>query len=200
MKDVIIIYAHPRHSGHNWLIRQEVETQLQNNNIPYKVLDLYKDGFDPVLYDSQLYTAGGKERDTFQIKYQKIIADADNLIFIYPVWWNTMPAMLKGFLDKVFVQNLAFKYKRFPLIPFAIPVPLWRGKKATILNTMGAKWWQVRLVLGRRNKQVICKDVLGFCGVKAKGYSLYNCTKNPKIRQPEIQKLARNAIRRIKKI
>ncbi len=172
--NTVIIYAHPSHKGHCGYLLREVVSKLNSRNESFRVIDLYKDTFDALLQEEQLYTLHAKARMTKKVtQYQKILRSANTYIFIYPIWWNTMPAILKGFFDTVFTPKFAFVYKKFPIIPFKIPVGLLKGKKAFCYVTTAATWWQV-YVLGKRYKTIVQNDILGFCGVKTKVYSFHN--------------------------
>ncbi|MBW2998048.1 NAD(P)H-dependent oxidoreductase, partial [Candidatus Woesearchaeota archaeon] len=85
--------------------------------------------------------------------------------FIYPTWWNSMPAMLKGFLDKVFTGDYAFKYIN------GIPRGLLKGK-AAVFTTSGAPNIFYFLFLRNISLKLVTKFTLKFCGIKSKGYCL----------------------------
>ena len=57
--------------------------------------------------DEKLYNQG-ETSDELVKKYQKYIKESDEIVFIFPIWWNNVPAMLKGFFDKVFIKEFAF--------------------------------------------------------------------------------------------
>ncbi|TGL58031.1 flavodoxin family protein [Leptospira ognonensis] len=68
---------------------------------------------------------------------QNAILEAEHIVFIFPNWWSTMPALLKGFLDRVFLPSFAFKYRsNSPL-----PEKLLKGRSARIIITMDAPQW-----------------------------------------------------------
>ncbi|MCK8638773.1 NAD(P)H-dependent oxidoreductase [Fructobacillus fructosus] len=69
------------------------------------------------------------DKDPYTAKYRDVVKKADFLIFIYPIWWSSMPAILKGLIDRVFVQGYAYRYNG------VIPVALLKNKKAWIITT-----------------------------------------------------------------
>ncbi len=95
----LVVFSNPNEQGHCASILREVETHLMEHNIEFSVLKLEKAGYDPVMRPTDHFTAGGNDPDPLTTKYRQMLLDADRLIFVYPVWWNTMPAMLKGFFD-----------------------------------------------------------------------------------------------------
>lgn len=124
-----IILAHPWHGSFNKAILDTITFKYDSDNIPYEVLDLHKDNFNPVTSEAELalYNAG-KALDPLVIKYQEIVKKTDHIVFIFPIWWGTMPAILKGFFDKVLLKDLAFNYENGW-------TPLLKINKATVITT-----------------------------------------------------------------
>jgi len=162
----LIIYAHPNVKGHCSAFLDAVVNGLKGRNLEYKLIDLYKIGYDPVLKSDELYSSDKTKISKENLAFQKDIAEAERLIFIYPLWWNTMPAILKGFFDRVFVPKFAFEFVK------GIPYGLLRGKKAAVFITSGASNFVSFLFMGNRGKKAITKDVLGYCGIKTKVFQL----------------------------
>ena len=104
-----IIFAHPWHGSFNKSILDAVIEELQNNQQAYQVIDLNKDGFNPVMTERELSLfAKGESLDPLVSKYQNMLKENDRLIFIFPLWWSDVPAILKGFFDKVMLKNFAY--------------------------------------------------------------------------------------------
>jgi len=95
------------------------------------------------------------------IQTQKDIKAADHLVFIFPVWWSTYPALLKGFIDRVFLPGFVFKYRDNSI--------LWdkllKGKSADIISTMDTPGWYYRLVYKSPAHNSLKKGILEFCGI-----------------------------------
>ena len=108
----VIIFAHPWHGSYNKAILDGITTKLANDNKPFKIIDLHKDEFNPVLteQDLALYSKG-EFADPLVGEYQAILKEAKQVVFIFPIWWSSMPAMLKGFLDKIFLVNYSHNYQ-----------------------------------------------------------------------------------------
>lgn len=170
MEKILIIYAHPDVKGHCKEILAQVKKSLKENNQQFTLIDLYKEKYDPVLKKEELYTAGNRKVSKKNKEIQKKIRQAEKFILIYPNWWNSMPAILKGFFDRVFVSHYAFKYEG------KMPKGLLKGKAAVFMPSGSGKiisW----LFLGNRAKKTIKKDILGFCGIKAKVFQIGNAYK-----------------------
>ncbi len=108
--DTLIIFAHPWEGSFNNAILEHIETRLKEQEKSYQVIDLYKDGFNPSLEEKDLSTfAEGIYQDPLAEKYSKALLSAEEVIFIYPIWWYGPPAILKGFFDKVFLKNHLYR-------------------------------------------------------------------------------------------
>ncbi|PLW80400.1 flavodoxin family protein [Candidatus Woesearchaeota archaeon] len=156
----LVIYAHPKTQGHcPWILKQ-VELNLKRMDEEYEVIDLYKRGYNSVLKAEELYTAKKYEVSEENKKIQEKIKSSKKLIFIYPVWWGTMPAILKGFFDRVFVARYAFKYVK------GVPIGLLKDVKALVFITSGAHETLSRIF--QSPVKNIKYEILRFCGIKAK--------------------------------
>ncbi len=100
------------------------------------------------------------KNDPETAEYRKIIKNADHLIFIYPLWRGGMPALLKGFIDRVFAAGEAYTYEG------SLPKGLLKARTASVYYTADAPGWYLKF--WRRNADwVTVKDViLKFCGVR----------------------------------
>ncbi len=128
----LIIYAHPNPASFNHAILGTISEELKNNNKDFTVRDLYNIHFNPILKTEDLLALqnGAVPQD---IKTeQDYIRSADTLIFVFPIWWSSMPAILKGYIDRVF--SLKFAYD---ITPDGV-VGLLNGKKAFLVSTTGA--------------------------------------------------------------
>lgn len=112
--NILIIYAHPNPASYNAQLLHTVQ-QSVNSSHQVKVIDLYAEKFNPILrFDAQ-----HKRRDLAQDpetkSYRDLLMWADQFIFIFPIWWSGMPAILKGFTDRVFVAGFAYHYTKLGL-------------------------------------------------------------------------------------
>ena len=176
--NTLIIYAHPDHESHAKTTLEYVKEKLESKKEDYEVLDLYKMHFNPILSEKEIYH---KDHESIKdvILLQEKITNAKHLIVIYPIWWNGMPAILKGFIDRVFSSGYAFKYEK------GIPKGLLPNKKATVFVTTGANKLMTCIFLGNRFKKNAQRDIFGFCGIKTKVYHVdkaYNLNHTQKSR------------------
>ena len=172
--NVLIIYAHPNPSSFNAAILEHVQKGLQETNHFVTLLDLYKEQFNPVL----IFNEDMRRRDLVYEeeteKYRRLIKEADFFIFIYPIWWWGMPAILKGFIDRVFVTGFAYKYEG------ALPKGLLIGKKAWVINTLDSPLWYVALLYRSADWVIMKKGILRFCGIRQIKRSVFQSVKTSK--------------------
>lgn len=101
-----IIYAHPYDGSFNKAILDEVIKCVGDE---YYLIDLIKDGFNPVMSEEELLLYGkGQSNDPHVKKYNDILDDTDRAIFIFPIWWYDMPAVMRGFMDKVHLEGSSY--------------------------------------------------------------------------------------------
>ena len=96
------------------------------------------------------------------LRAQALIREADHLVLVYPTWWGAMPAILKGFVDRVFLPGFAFRYRESSQLWDKLLV----GKSARLIVTTDTPSWYNRLVYRQAGHLVMRRNILGFCGVK----------------------------------
>jgi NAD(P)H dehydrogenase (quinone) len=93
---------------------------------------------------------------------QDMIRWADHLVFVYPVWWGAMPAVLKGFFDRTLLPGFAYAYRKDSV--------LWdkllKGKTAHLIVTSDTPTWYNWLMYRQAGHIVMKRNILGFCGIK----------------------------------
>ena len=157
---VHIIIDHPWQDSFNYVILSVISETLHKAGHLVDILDLNQEGFIPVFSQEELalYTEGGS-LDPKINEYQERLINTDHLVMIFPIWWNVMPARLKGWMDKVLLPGFAFTKGQYP-------EPLLNHiRGATILTTSGAPDEVVRKTYHSAIEWVLCKGTLKFCGI-----------------------------------
>jgi len=134
MKNILIIIGHTRSTSLSHAIAEKYAKGARESGNHVKMLNLSKMNFDPVLHDD-LTKNNILEPDLK--KAQKEIMLADHLVFVYPTWWGTMPSLLKGFIDRVFIPGFAYEYEKTSRKFNPFPERLLKGKSARIITTTG---------------------------------------------------------------
>jgi len=127
----LIIYAHPNSGSLNHFFKQTILEALQESGEEIEVRDLYEINFNPVLSLNDMNGQRmGKVASEIQTE-QDFITWADRIIFVYPIWWTGMPAIMKGYIDRVFSYGFAYRYDN------GVQKGLLTGKKTVIVNSHG---------------------------------------------------------------
>lgn len=109
MKTLIVV-SHPRKESLTMNIAQSIKKGILMNQGEVDFLDLYREEFNPIMWteDEADYTNIKKTYSDTVLKEMERIKAVDNIIFVFPVYWHSLPAMLKGYIDRVF--NYGFAY------------------------------------------------------------------------------------------
>jgi putative NADPH-quinone reductase len=158
--NTLIIYAHPYDGSFNHFVLGKVEGLLKEQGKEVDLIDLNKDGFDPVMHNEDLKVfVKGEYHDKLAENYCNRLVKADELVLIFPIWRYGEPAILKGFYDKVFLKGHVYDEIDHQL------TGLLKIKKATILTT-GNINKQIFSYLGDPIQNVLAKGILGLVGIK----------------------------------
>jgi putative NADPH-quinone reductase len=95
------------------------------------------------------------------IDAQHDVTWAQHIVFVHPVWWGSMPAILKCFIDMVFAAGFAFRYKE----KIAAPEKLLKGKTAHIITTMDTPYFIYKYFFGAPSINQLKSRTLEFCGI-----------------------------------
>lgn len=186
---ILIIYAHPNHDGHHGYFLDRFKEKLTAAHTDYEIIDLYALNYNPVLLDSELYSAGRRAISPENLDFQKKIKEAERLTFIYPTWWQNMPAILKGFVDRVFTGGFGFRYEN------GLPVKLLKGKKAAIFTASGGPALFTKLIVRNQAVQALGRDVLSFSGINYHAFRLASAHQLSDISKAKIDRLAERAVK-----
>jgi len=172
---VLIVFTHPNSSSFNHALLDNISDGLNQAGHEVKIKNLYQENFNPVLDSNDLSQLHQGEIPQRIAKEQKELLWAEGLVFIYPLWWFTPPAMLKGWFDVVLSNGVAFEYSDQGA------KGLLKHKKALVLITAGAskKYFEDNDVL-EISYRPLTDGTLDFCGVKDISeeiyYDIVNCS------------------------
>jgi putative NADPH-quinone reductase len=159
MKKILIINAHPIMDSFCSALAQSYKSGVEQSGASCKLINLIDLDFDPIM------RFGYKKRMEMEpdlIQIQQDITEADHLVLVYPNWWATYPAQLKGLFDRAFVPGFAFKYRENS--------PMWdkllTGKSARIIVTMDTPSWYYSLFYKNAGHNAVKVGVLEFSGFK----------------------------------
>jgi NAD(P)H dehydrogenase (quinone) len=171
MKRILIINGHPDKKSFCFALAERYKKGADSVGADCKLVHLIDLDFNPSL------TFGYRMISKLEpdlIEMQDEILAADHLVLVYPNWWSTFPAILKGFVDRVFVPNFAFKYRENS--------PFWdkllTGKTARLIVTMDTPKWYYWLVNKNAGHNAMRIGVLFFCGIKPVNISVFTPIKS----------------------
>jgi putative NADPH-quinone reductase len=133
---VTIVYAHQLEDSLNAAIRNELVECLHSNNQPYHLIDLYKDGFQPAMKPEErrtFFTGTGESNDPLVKRYQNMMKETDHLAFIFPVWFNGEPSIVKAFFERTCLPGFGYAYVENGIKPLLTHI-----QQITVLTTSGA--------------------------------------------------------------
>lgn len=159
----LVVYCHPRQGSFTAAVRDVVLDKLSKAGAEVRLRDLYAEGFQPILTAAEHEGYLDCPANRAPVKdHCADIAWCDTLIFIYPTWWYGLPAMLKGWLDRVLLPDVAF------FMPDATNSTIRPGlghiTRLGVFTTCGASWWLTALV-GAPGKRQLMRGV-GWLGTR----------------------------------
>jgi len=186
----LIITAHPSSHGFTHAIAQRYREAKEKNGHTVEILDLYTTDLkmDFLRYENMDEM---KNPDPIREALQAKITRADELVFIFPIWWVSVPAILKNFFDTVLTSGFAYRYTKKTVI---FPKKLLRGKTAKIFCTcdaIGLLYW----LIGNPLRVMLQIGTLGWCGISVKRFVVFDQMRKrtPKELQKMLQKVEKIA-------
>jgi len=140
----LVIYCHPVEGSFCSAMRDAAVKGLERAGHEVAVIDLAADEFDPVMSHTELiaYNTGQGVIPEGLEHYVAMLWEAKILVFVYPTYWSGMPAQLKGWLERVFVQGVAFKLNKNNKVRPAMQ----HVKHICVISTFGSPYMYVKFV------------------------------------------------------
>lgn len=161
---VLIIYSHPYDKSFCHAIMESVKKSALKAGHEVEVLNLDEDGFNPVMTGEDLLGFRNHEIVDEQAKaYAAKVRAAEHLVFIFPVWWELMPAMMKGFIDKVIFPGTTYEYTRSG---YGMKSILKHQKKTTVITTMNTPKPVYKFIFGNPLRGALIKGTFKKTGMK----------------------------------
>lgn len=160
----VIVFNHPNEGSYCNAILQSVTKGLENANHEVDLMHLDKDGFNPAMSKADLKAfVDHQPIDPQVIDYNERLKKAGHLIFIFPIWWDIMPATIKGFVDRVLGPGVMYEHhpRGFGLVPL-----LKNLKSITIITTMNKPRILYSLLIGNLIRKVMLRSIFKTMGYK----------------------------------
>jgi NAD(P)H dehydrogenase (quinone) len=191
-----VIHCHPLTDSYNHALFETVVSQLKGNGHQVAPTDLYAERFDPVMTaeERRSYYEPPYRTAAFQA-HVDLLRRIDGVIFCFPHWWFSMPAVLKGYVDRVWGPGIAFDTdERGHIKPLLTHIKLFG-----VVTSYGQPWWMVRVHAGDPGRKVLMHALKPPCGKGVRCFYLahYNMDRStPASRETFIGRV-RSAVARI---
>ncbi|MGH7320669.1 MAG: NAD(P)H-dependent oxidoreductase [Candidatus Rokuibacteriota bacterium] len=157
---VLVVYCHPVDTSFCAALYRRVLDGLAAGGHEIRSLDLYAEGFQPVLTRQEWLDYLDPARNTANVTHHiEHVLWAEGLVFVYPTWWYGLPAMLKGWLDRVWVPHATFSLPEGNR-PGRGTLSLVR--RIVGITTYGAPWWWIKVV-GDPGRRTLLRGVRALC-------------------------------------
>jgi NAD(P)H dehydrogenase (quinone) len=180
--NVLVILAHPSRESFNHAIAKRVVAALKHCHHNVLFHDLYAEKFNPLLSFEEIKSDRAMD-GKIQIYCDELI-DSDGLIFVHPNWWGQPPAILKGWIDRVFQKGVAYAFKEGDNGE-GVPVGKLAGKTALVFNTSDTPDKREKEFFGDPLDDIWKKCLFEFCGIRKYYRRMFNVvvTSAPEQRQ-----------------
>lgn len=159
MKKVLIVNGHPDSESFNFALSRAYRSGAVAANAEVQQIDIRELSFNPNL------KYGYRKRTELELDLldaQAKIRWADHIVWFYPVWWGSYPAILKGFIDRVFLPGFAFKKREKSLFSDK----LLKGKTARIVCTLDQPRWYYWLAYRSPSHHAMRGLTMRFTGIR----------------------------------
>lgn len=160
---ISVILGHPYNESFNAAIAETVVTTLKKSGHMVVFHDLAQEDFDPVMSGSELV------KDTTEnplvLTHQKEIREAEGVIIIHPNWWGQPPALLKGWIDRVLREDIAYTFPEGDN-GGGLPIGLLKAKVGLVFNTSNTPENRENTAFGDPLHRIWKDCIFDFCGIK----------------------------------
>jgi putative NADPH-quinone reductase len=187
---IAIVFNHPYEGSYCNAMLEAVTKGLRQGGHDIDLMHLDRDGFNPVMSAADLDAFRRKEPIDLQVvDYKERLSRADHLVFIFPIWWELMPALTKGFIDRVIFPGVAYDYTNHSNTRMR---PLWsRLRGVTVLTTMNTPGWLYSLLFGNAIKKALLVGTFWKMGYRNLKWLSFNRVKaaSPQTRERWLRQL-----------
>ena len=158
----LVVYCHPVEGSLCSAMRDAAVRGLTTGGHDVTVVDLAAENFDPVMPAHNWEKYMNREMDDSPeiARYIELVQRSEILVFVYPTWWSGLPAQLKGWLERVLVANVAFRFNEKD----QVRPGLTHLRRIHVISTFGSPKLYVRIV--NDNGRRILTRALRLCGTR----------------------------------
>lgn len=159
---ISVILGHPYENSLNHALAGAVLDTLCRNGHDVFFHDLYEEGFNPVMPKAELVSNCSEE--PLVNRHIEEIRQTDGIIIIHPNWWGQPPAILKGWVDRVLRQGVAYTFQDGDS-GGGLPIGLLKAKAGIVFNTSNTPEERELTVFGDPLERIWKDCILEYCGV-----------------------------------
>ncbi len=159
---ISVILGHPYVQSFNGAIAKTTVAKLKSNGHTVMFHDLCQENFNPVLSAEELVSDIAD--DELVLCHQREIKESDGIIIIHPNWWGQPPAILKGWVDRVLRENIAYTFSEGDS-GGGLPIGLLKAKVGLVFNTSNTAEERENIIFGDPLQRIWKDCIFDFCGV-----------------------------------
>lgn len=157
--NVLVVYCHPDAASFTAAIRDAAVEALRSAGHVVQVRDLHGSGFDPVFSADERRTHKTEGASAEVGEYVAELRWCEHLVLVYPTWWSGQPAMLKGWVDRVWVRGVAWE---LPVGSNRVQARLKNVRRITAVTTHGSPKW-INALEGEAGKRTMTRSLRAMC-------------------------------------
>lgn len=162
----LVVFAHPDPESYNRALADAVVRGLSSAGHHVSLLDLYELDYAGALSPAEwaAYTSDEPIVDPMVVEHARLVKDAEVLVFVYPTWWSSVPAILKAWFERTLVMGTAFT-----LDPHSQRVRpgLTHVRHVVGVTTSGSPWWYIKAI-NDNGRRTIARTLRVACGRRTK--------------------------------
>ena len=192
-----VVHCHPLTDSYDHALFLAIVETLQKTGHEVVATDLYREGFTPAMTERERRTYMGNDYDFGAVaSYVETLKKIEGLILCYPHWWFSMPAVLKGWVDRVWGPGIAFTYAA----DGKLQPSLHNVRLLGVVTSYGSPWWVVRFFAGDPGRMVVMRGMKPLCAKGTKWFYLahYSMDKSTDRSRATFLHRVRRRIRRIR--
>ena len=168
-RSVVVVLCHPNPDSFGAACARVAVDALTERGHTVTLLDLYAEGFDPVMSLEELHRY--RDRSTVHagdlVRHVDAVRGADALVFVYPTWWSGLPAVLKGWLERVMLPGVAFSFDSNNKVRPALT----NVRRIVVVSTHGSPFRYVALV-NDNGRRILTRALRLTCGFRVRTTSV----------------------------
>lgn len=163
--NVLVVAAHPCPEGFTHVLAARAIAGLQRGGHTVDVIDLYADGFRAAMSREEraAYHTDDPILDPQIADYAERLKRAEWLVFVYPTWWSGLPAIMKGWLERVFVPGVGFVFNSRGKVRPGLP----QVRRIVGISTYGSPWVFTKLI-NDNGRRILTRALRMSCGLRAR--------------------------------